>query len=83
MYVALRILEAKHRVMQFLLICINSSVMMLADNPKVYPIEAGDEPIEFKTLFPFWVEREDVKRHHIQVSLVVIHYTVYTMQYAV
>lgn len=37
--------------------------MMLAENPKVFPIEAGYEPVDFISLFPFWSEREDVKRY--------------------
>ena len=40
-----------------------SAEMMLAENPKVFPIEAGYEPVDFITLFPFWTEREDVKRY--------------------
>ena len=36
--------------------------MMLAENPKVFPIEAGYEPVDFITLFPFWEEREDIKK---------------------
>lgn len=44
-------------------LCPLSKEMMLAENPKVFPIEAGYEPIDFITLFPFWTEREDVQRY--------------------
>ena len=43
--------------------------MMLAENPKVFPIEAGYEPVDFISLFPLWSEREDVKRYGNKVRL--------------
>ena len=44
------------------------SEMMLAENPKVYPIEAGNEPNDFISLFPFWEEREDVLKFNGKVT---------------
>ena len=43
---------------------------MLAENPKVFPIEAGYEPVDFTTLFPFWKERQDVQRYSNKVNII-------------
>lgn len=33
---------------------------MLAEDPKVYPIKAGEEPLAFTSLFPWWEDKPEV-----------------------
>jgi len=34
--------------------------LMLAEDPKVYPIKAGEEPLAFTSLFPWWEDKPEV-----------------------